>query len=208
MKQLLIADDHLLFAESLRFLLSYSDDYRVATLVTDSLTILSALRQQPVDLLVLDVNMPGLSGVGVAKAVRAEWPELPILAVSMETDYATVQAMLQAGATGYCPKTADQTDLMAALASVSRGEAYLSDALSQRLLTEQRLDPPAQPIWSTLTPREMEVTRLLVAGLSNTAIASQLYASPRTVETHRKNIYAKLQVHNAVELTTLFLKNR
>jgi DNA-binding NarL/FixJ family response regulator len=207
MKQLLIADDHLLFAESLRFLLSYSDTYRVAALVTNGLAVLPALRQQPVDLLVLDVNMPGSSGVSTAKAVRVEWPELPILAVSMETDYATVQAMLQAGATGYCPKTADQTDLMTALESVSRGVVYLSDTLAQPLLREPQ-PAPAPTVWRMLTRRELEITRLLVAGLSNTTIANQLYASPRTVETHRKNIYAKLQVHNAVELTTLFLNNQ
>ena len=207
MKQLLIADDHRLFAEGLQFLLNYSDAYRVAGIVTDGTTVLPALRQQPINILLLDVTMPGQSGVEVARAVRAEWPTLPILAVSMETDFATIQAMLRAGATGYCAKTADQTDLMTALDTVGRGESYLSETLRRTLLsapTQPQL-PATARLWATLTAREQEVARLLVQGLSNPAIANQLYISLRTVETHRKNSYAKLNVHNVVELTTLAL---
>ena len=206
MKQLLIADDHRLFAEGLQFLLNYSDQYRVAAIVPDGTTVLPALRQQPIDILVLDVTMPGQSGIDVARAVRAEWPTLPILAVSMETDATTVQAMLRAGATGYCAKTADQTDLMTALATVGRGEPYLSDTLRQILLTPQPQPAPTARLWATLTPREQEVARMLVQGLTNPSIANQLCISLRTVETHRKNSYAKLNVHNVVELTTLALQ--
>jgi DNA-binding NarL/FixJ family response regulator len=206
MKQLLIADDHRLFAEGLQFLLSYSDAYRVVGIVPDGITVLPALRQQPIDILVLDVTMPGQSGIEVAQAVRAEWPMLPILAVSMETDYTTVQAMLRAGATGYCVKTAGQADLLTALATVGRGESYLSDTLRRTLLPTQKQPTPAASPWATLTPREQEVARLLVRGLSNPTIADQLCISLRTVETHRKNSYAKLNVHNVVELTTLALQ--
>ena len=204
MQRLLIADDHRLFADGLRFLFQYTADYTVIDTVPAGADVLPALGQQPVDLLLLDVSLPDLSGPVVARAVRHHWPALPILAVSMDTEAETVRSMLQAGANGYCPKTADQADLMRALDAVGRGETYLDPSLRVACLQPPVARAGAQP-GPVLTPREQEVADLLLQGLSNTAIAGLTCTSPRTVETHRKNLYAKLGVHNVVELATRLL---
>ncbi|KAB7727959.1 response regulator [Rudanella paleaurantiibacter] len=208
MQRILIADDHRLFADGLRFLFQFSELYEVVEVVTLGGEVLPTLQRQSIDLLLLDVTLPDLPGPEVARSVRAFRPDLPILAISMETEAATVQAMLRAGVNGYCPKTAHHADLMSALDAVCGGEIYLDPSLQHVLLYPSEPLPPVpteEPVYR-LTPREQEVAHLLVQGLSNTAIATRTFTSPRTVETHRKNIYAKLGVHNAVELTTRLLQ--
>lgn len=199
MKNLLIADDHRLFAEGLQFMLSYSDAYRIVGMVSDGKAVMPFLRAQPVDLLILDVQMPGMSGIDVTRQVRPPFPTLPILAVSMQTDYDSVRAMFDAGVNGFCLKSAGRSELFLALDTVSRGEVFLSPELGA-VLAQGTPQPATPDRLHLLTNREREIVKLLVEGRSNTDIAERLYVSPRTVETHRKNIYAKLAIHHVTEL--------
>lgn len=205
MKNLLIADDHRLFAEGLQFMLSYSDDYRIVDTVADGKDVLPLLQKQSVDLLILDVQMPVMTGIDVTRQVRSIFPNLPILAVSMQNDYDSVRAMFDAGANGFCLKSAGRSELLQALDCVSRGEVFVSADLTTVLAMGTRRPTIPEPL-TVLTSREREIARLLANGHSNTDIAEQLYVSPRTVETHRKNIYGKLGIHHVTELTAFILK--
>ncbi|GAB2576459.1 response regulator [Spirosoma areae] len=204
MKRLLIADDHRLFAEGVQFMLNYSDDYQIVGIVSDGTAVMPFLVTQPVDLLLLDVQMPHLSGIDVARRVRLELPALPILALSMQTDYESVRAMFDAGANGFCLKSVGRNELLQALDSVSRGEFFLSPDVGA-VLAQGTLQSAAPDLSGLLTSREREIVQLLVEGRSNTDVAERLYISPRTVETHRKNIYTKLSIHHVTELTAFAL---
>ncbi len=156
--------------------------------MTDGPAVLPFLRNQPVELLLLDVRMPSLSGVEVARTVRQEFPTLPILAISMQNDSESVRAMLQAGVTGYCLKSAGRDELLAALALVNQGQWYFSPEVTQVLARGTTRPESGTP---ELTPREREIIQLIAGGRSNPAIAQHLFVSARTVETHRKNIWGR-----------------
>ncbi len=204
MKQLLIADDHRLFTEGLQFMFSYSDSYQIAGMVANGQAVMPFLQSRPTDLLLLDVQMPGLSGMQVARQVRPVFPDLPILVVSMQTDYVSVRGMFDAGANGFCLKSAGRDELLLALDRVSQGQAYLSPDLTA-VMTQAPPSPALVNRLHTLTTREQEIVRLLVDGCSNTDIAEQLFVSLRTIETHRRNIYTKLGIHHITELTAVSL---
>ena len=206
MKNLLIADDHRLFAEGLQFMLSYSNAYRIIGMVADGREVVPFLQAQPVDLLMLDVQMPIMSGIDVTRQVRSVFPVLPILAVSMQTDYESVRAMFDAGANGFCLKSAGRSELLQALDTVGRGECFLSPELGI-VLARGTHQTTTIDLLSLLTSREREIASLLAEGRSNPDIAERLYVSPRTIETHRKNIYAKLDIHHVTELTAFLLKH-
>ncbi|KAA9352722.1 response regulator [Larkinella humicola] len=205
MKHILIADDHRLFAEGLQFMLTYSEAYQIVGIVCNGKDVLPFLAAHPVDILLLDVQMPGMSGIEVTRQIRPKFPDLPILTVSMQTDYASVRAMFDAGVNGFCLKSAGRDELLQALDRVSQGLVFLSPDLTT-VLTRVAPLPATPELIHSLTPRENEIVQLLIEGYSNTDIAEQLFVSPRTVETHRKNIYAKLAIHHITELTTLMLK--
>ncbi|MBO0933346.1 LuxR C-terminal-related transcriptional regulator [Fibrella aquatilis] len=195
MRQLLIIDDHRLFADGLRFMLAQTPAYAVAGMVHTVAEVMPFLARHPVDLLLLDVDLPDGSGIELAEVVRAVYPTLPMLAVSMLDDISSVRRMMQAGATGYCVKSAGYDELLAGLACVSAGTPYLPAAYLQQLQNRQHgLDR------TSLTDREVDIVQLVAQGIANHQIADRLCLSTRTVETHRKNIYRKLGVHNNVEL--------
>jgi len=206
MKQILIADDHRLFAEGIQFMLSYSDEYRIIDVISDGSAVLPLLQAQLVDLLIMDVNMPEMSGIEVTRQVRLLFPDIPILAVSMQADYETVRAMFDAGANGFCLKSSGRNELFQALDQVIKGNVFLSPELTA-VLTQARPLKNSANLLKLLTIRESEISKLLVEGYSNTDIAERLFVSPRTIETHRKNIYGKLGIHHVTELTAYVLKH-
>ncbi|WP_428656729.1 response regulator [Runella sp.] len=208
MSMLLIADDHRLFADGLRFIIDYATEYQLAGVVHTGKEVVPFLKNRKVDVLLLDVDLPDKSGSEVAKEVRIECPWVKILAISMLNDYDSVQMMLGAGATGYCLKSAGKDELFAALAAVSQGEVYVSPSLFPVMMngqTEQKTHFK-NPLHE-LTNREIEVVRAFASGKSVNEIAESLFLSKHTVESHRKNIYAKLDLHSISELMVFVRKN-
>ncbi len=205
----LIADDHRLFADGLRFIIDYSADYQLAGVVHSGSGVIPFLKKHKVDILLLDVNLPDKSGSAVAKEVNISFPEVRILAISMLNDFETVQMMLKAGARGYCLKSAGKDEFFAALATVIAGDVYVSPSLLPVMLNgqnEQKKDSN-NPL-NDLTDREVEVLKAFAGGKSAGEIAETLLLSKHTVESHRKNIYAKLDLHSIHELRAFAVKHR
>lgn len=195
MKSLLIVDDHRMFADGIRFLLERSGEYAVAGVLHRGRELMPVLAATPVQGLILDIDLPDLSGFDLAQVARKAYPTLPILALSMLSDTHSVRRMMDAGATGYCIKSAGADELLAALRCVANHDTYLPPAYLHQLRAQRNGQEN-----TGLTNREAEVIRLITSGQSTKQIADQLFLSTRTVETHRKNIYRKAAVHTNVEL--------
>ncbi|MEZ0608529.1 response regulator [Fibrella sp. WM1] len=199
----LIIDDHRMFAEGIRFLLEQTNRYTVVGTLNRSRDVLHFLRQQPTHALLLDIDLPDGSGFELAGQIRAHFPKTAILALSMLTDTHSIRRMMESGATGYCPKNSGYDELLTALTAVLAGQTYLPPIyFEQREARQQGLDSTG------LSAREAEIAVFIASGISTQQIAEQLCLSPRTVETHRKNIYRKLGVHTNVELAAIARQRR
>ncbi|TAE40317.1 MAG: DNA-binding response regulator [Runella slithyformis] len=196
MKKLLIVDDHPIFAEGLRFLLESTTAYQIAGVLHKGQQVTPFLARTPIDVLLLDIQMPDISGFEVAEKVKKLYPKIKILALSMLGDKHSVHKMLEAGAAGYCIKNTSTDELMKAIKNVSENGNYLPNCCFQAT-TKNTLNAVESP----LTCQETKIMKLITAGRTTNQIATQLFVSVRTVETHRKNIYRKLGVHTNVELT-------
>jgi DNA-binding NarL/FixJ family response regulator len=198
--RVLIADDHPLFRGGLRALLSTVPDTAVVgEATTGDEAIALAAELQP-DLIVMDLQMPGVSGIDATRRILDTSPHIGILVVTMFEDDYSVFAAMRAGAKGYVLKDTDEEDILHAIRAVGKGEAIFSPAVARRMIdfftgarSEAERAVPARA-FPELTDREREVPDLIAQGLSKPEIASRLYLSPKTVRNHISNIFAKLQV--------------
>ena len=153
------------------------------------------------DVLVLDLSMPDLDGITVTKKIKPQFPELRILILTLHEDEALLRAALKAGAAGYILKRAAETELISAINIILRGDLYVDPAMIRTLVRDDAATAMAQPkTTEALTPREIEVLRLIVQGNTNRQIGEALSISMRTAEGHRANLSEKLGLHNRVEL--------
>lgn len=200
MPRILIADDHVLVAEALRTLLSTRHEHVEVVCRTEDL--LSRARQA--DLVLLDVSMPGIGGIEAARRLREGGSEVRILFLSMHDDEARVLGALRAGGNGYLLKDADAAEMFTAIDEVMRGSTFLSPRLTSALVTravQPELAAPAGARRSALTPRQIEVLRLVAEGKTLKEIAAALHVSPKTVEFHKARLTAQLGLHTTAELT-------
>lgn len=206
--RILLADDHTLVRAGVRRILEAEPGFQVVGEVSDSAAALEALAAGPVDVLVLDLTMPGLDGFEVLRRARAQWPDLKVLVLTMHADAEYVARAVQDGADGYLLKDSAVQDLVAAIAAVRAGRAYYSPPVQRELseLLRAHAAPP-RPM-DTLTEREREVLRLVVKGRSTKEIASELDISTRTVETHRANLMRKLNIKSVALLTQFAIRER
>ena len=193
MISVVVADDHPLVREGLRAVLSSTDGYDlVATADTGAAALRETLIFRP-DVLVLDIGMPDLSGIEVARRVTKAAPSVNVLMLTMFDDDDTLLAAIRAGALGYVLKGATAEETIRAIAAVAAGEAIFGPGLARRAL--QHISSPArQPTFPDLTQRERDVLELIASGLPNTTIAARLGLSPNTISNHISSIFAKLQV--------------
>ncbi len=197
--RIFIVDDHPLVIEGIKTLLMVEPDIEVVGTSTRSTEVIRLLHHLNVDVLLMDVNMPDISGLELAKAALKEFPLLKILALSVYADGMTVKDMVAAGVKGYLLKTASQQQLVAAVKTVAEGKKHLAEeALHNMLDTLQAQED--RPKNQLLTEREVEIVRLIEKEYSNKQIAESLFISERTVETHRKNIFRKTQTDSVVGL--------
>jgi two-component system response regulator NreC len=189
MVRILVTDDHSLLRSGLRLLLDREDDLQVVGEATTAEEALERTRAGGVDLVLLDIEMPGMGGLAGAERLRADHPDLGILVLSMHGEADDVRRAFAAGASGYVLKTAADEQLVQAVRAVASGERYLHPALGAVLAQP---DGPGGPV-DGLSPREREVLRLLALGHTNQEIAGMLVVSVRTVESHRSHVMTKLR---------------
>jgi DNA-binding NarL/FixJ family response regulator len=201
MTTLLLADDHAVVRQGLRALLE--PEFRVVAETGDGLQVAGLAERVRPDCVVLDLMMPGLNGLDVARQIHQRLPQTRIIVLSMHPDEAYVVEALKSGASGYVLKGSNSEELIQAIRECAAGRRYLSPSLSERVIQsyiERFAASAAVDAYETLTPREREVLHLAAEGLSNPRIAQRLSLSVRTVESHRANLMRKLSIHTQAEL--------
>ncbi|MGA2924534.1 MAG: response regulator transcription factor [Solirubrobacteraceae bacterium] len=193
--RIVLADDHQVVRRGLHLLLDSEQGFEVVAEAGDVETARRYVRGHHPTVLVLDLNMPGGSSLNAIPTLRAESPETQIVVLTMQDEPSFAREALGAGALGYVLKEAADTELVEAVRRAAAGEIYLNPRLGARIAAEP---PPGPP--DDLTDREVDVLRRIALGYTNAEIASQLYLSVRTVETHRQHIQQKLRLATRAEL--------
>ena len=199
-----IADDHALVRRGLADLLSDTPDLDVTGEAGSGDETLALLRRQPVDVLVLDLNMPAPSGLDLIKSIRAEFEHLPVLVLSAHPEDQYAVRVVRAGAAGYLTKEAAESDLVAAVRRVAEGQRYLTPVLAEALL--DALDTDGAAPHTVLSDREYQVLRLIASGKPVGAVAEELSLSVKTVSTYRTRLLKKMGMANNAELTRYALE--
>jgi len=201
---IVIAEDHKVLQQGLCSLLNGSDDLEVVGEAGDGMAAVNTTLQKEPDLLLLDLNMPGMDGFSVIDEVKRQCRRTKILALTMHREEDFVFQAFQAGIDGYCLKSAGWEELLQAIRSVLSGKHYVSTEISGTVLEgylDDRKTIRKKSPWETLTRREREVLKLVGEGRHNKDIADCLGISIKTVEKHRANIMDKLDIHSASALT-------
>jgi two-component system response regulator NreC len=200
--RVLIADDHPVLRSGLRVLLGADSDLEVvgeAGTGEETLRLAEELRP---DVVLLDISMPGESGIETVRRLKAKLPALKVLFLTMHEEEGMLLEALNAGADGYLIKRADEAEIVQAIRVVHRGDVYVHPAMTRALLSQaETAERPPEPV-EPLTHREIDVLRLLARGNTNRQIAELLALSIRTVESHRANLMGKLGLSSRVELVT------
>jgi len=201
MIKVLIADDHAIVRAGLRALIHSEPTMELVGEATGGFEAIELVEKFQPNVLVLDLSMPDLDGIAVTKKIKPQFPDLHILVLTIHDDEALLKAALKAGASGYILKHAAETELISAIHSVLRGDMYVDSSMVRKLLSDEAV-PAVKPSHSTesLTPREIEVLKLIVQGYTNRQIGEALSISMRTAESHRANLGGKLGLHSRVEL--------
>jgi two-component system invasion response regulator UvrY len=199
MIRVLLADDHAIVRAGLRELLADTGDIAVAGEAGTGQEALARAREGDFDVIVLDMSMPGRSGVELIKQIKNERPKLRILILSMHSEAQYAVRAIKAGASGYLTKDAAADQLVAAIRRVAGGGAYMSPEAAERLARDFERPSDAPP-HTLLSDREFQVLQLIVSGKSITAIAEALSLSVKTVSTHKTRIMEKMGITNQVEL--------
>ena len=199
-------DDHSLFREGLHFLLSNLDFIDEIYEAENGEQFISTLKQQPVDIVLLDIEMPLMNGIDAAKRALKMWPEIKIIALSMYSDENYYSSMIDAGACGFLLKNSNFSEVRKAILDVWEGKNYFSTEIMQSILL--RLNRKTQgELFDDLTEREIEILYYICKGLSNAEIADILSISKRTVDKHRENLLQKTQSKNTANLVIFAIKH-
>jgi two-component system response regulator NreC len=207
--KLILADDHAVVRSGLRMLLEVQSDIEIIAEVENGADAVKQTRLLQPDIVLMDIQMPGLNGIEATKQIKELAPKTAVLALTMHEDDQYFFEMLHAGASGYVPKRAAPDELLTAIRAVGRGEVYLYPSLASRLVQDylRRAESGDQThVYDDLTPREREVLTLIAEGLSNAEIAEKLVISVKTVDRHRENIMRKLNLHSRIDLVKYALK--
>ena len=200
----LIADDHKIMLAGLRSILEKQTDFEVVGEADNGRKAVQMAQEKKPDVVVMDVSMPDLNGIEATKQIIESLPETRVIALSMHSDKRFVMGMLRAGASGYLLKDCASQELANAIVQVAGGKKYLSPEITGVVIDDFLLGGSSEEVTtaaSPLSPREREVLQLIAEGWSTKQIASHLYVSVKTIETHRRQIMRKLDLHAIADLT-------
>jgi DNA-binding NarL/FixJ family response regulator len=208
MINILITDDHQLVIDGLQLMLSSETDLQCVATATDGAQALEVLARQPIDVILLDINMPGTNGVEACKRIHQDHPEVKVLILSMLKEASLIKLLVRSGAHGYLLKNAGKDEVVRAIRAVHRGERYYSpevaEIVMQSLAGESRANTTSP--FPSLSRREKQVLRLIVDEHTTGEIAEKLFISFGTVETHRRNLLIKLGARNTAGLVRVALE--
>ncbi len=207
--RILVADDHALVREGIRALLSLCNDLEVVGEASDGQEAIAATQRLAPDVVLMDINMPGLGGLEATLAIRRENPRTKILVLTQYDDREYVTRFIKSGASGYILKRAAGSELASAVRAVHRGGLVVDPALAREVLA-----PSGQPtvaasgdeLYQSLTDREKQVLKLVAEGNSNKEVAQLLAISVKTAMSHRERVMQKLEIHNRTELVKFALR--
>ena len=189
-----ITDDHYMVIEGIRSLLQNEKDIEWMGHASNADSCMAFLKNQQPDVILMDINMPGKSGIDLCKEVKEKYPGTFVIGLSTFNQQSFIHKMMENGASGYVLKNATQAELMDAITTVAKGRTYLSDEVAAVLKNTDNTNIPV------ITRREKEVLELIAEGLTNAEIAEKLFISNTTVDTHRKNLLVKFQTKNTASL--------
>ncbi len=202
--KVLIVDDHQLMIEGLKSLLEDENDIVFEGGANSMQEALSFLQAQPVDVILMDINMPGSSGIDATLRIKELYPAVKIIALTMHNDISIITRMIEAGATGYILKRTKMNEVIEAIRVVHNNQRYLGRDTQQIIMDNLSSPPdslePREEKKPVLSARESEVLNLIARELSNEQIAEKLFISERTVEAHRRNIFIKTKTKSIVGL--------
>ncbi|GAB3697789.1 response regulator transcription factor [Spirosoma flavus] len=209
--RVLLADDHDILLESLTLLLSRIDQVEVVGAVSNGQQALLFLQQNKVDVVLADLNMPILNGLGLASEIRKHHSQVRIILLTMVEEAAQIRDAIQIGVDGYLLKKSKRAEVEMAIRTVAGGQTYFSSAITRQLAQLPDATSTSGQLQAdeveTLTAREREILFLIIQDLTNQEIAARLFISSLTVETHRRNLYRKLGVSSALGLMRYALRN-
>ena len=211
MIKIFIADDHTMFADGIESLLSQEDGVMVVGKCFDGESIFENVDKEAIDVLLLDVNLPKMSGIEVVKRLSKENPNIKVLALSMYNEESFISEILNNGALGYILKNTGRTELLRAIKTVHQGQSYFSEAVTQTIMKglvkkqeKENKNPKNLP---KISRREKEVLELIIEEHTTQEIAEKLFISLKTVESHRSSLLAKLNARNTAGLVRVAIRN-
>jgi len=205
--RVLIADDHPIVREGFKKIITADADMVVEDEADSGQAVLKILHQKKYDIVLLDISMPGRNGLDIMKDIKANWPNLPVLIVSMYPEEQFAVRAFRAGASGYLAKTSAPTELISAIRKITQGGRYISEALAEKLTYYLYQDAEKLP-HETLSDREYQVMLMIASGMTAAEIAQELSLSVKTISTYRTNILEKMNMKNSVEMTLYAIQNK
>jgi two-component system, NarL family, invasion response regulator UvrY len=205
MIQVLVADDHAIVRRGLTQIVNETMDLRVTAEATNGNEVIDLLRSQPIDVVLLDLNMPGPAGLDTLKLIKSEFPDTAVLILSVHSEEQYGVRMLRAGASGYLSKETAPDQLVQAIRRVADGGRYLTPTTAEALLSH--IDSPGPP-HTLLSDREFQVLRMLASGKSATEIADALSISIKTVSTYRARVLTKMNLKSNADLTRYAIEHQ
>jgi NarL family two-component system response regulator LiaR len=207
--KILIADDHPLVRQALKNLVETQSDMRVVAQAENGAEAIKLVREFLPNVVIMDIGMPVMDGLEATRQIKAKFPKVAILVLTVHTDQEHIIGILKAGAAGYLTKVTIGDDVIKSIRTIMAGESVLESSVMQQILSSVTPEPvkkmPSE-FYSVLTPREILILRLAAKGLSNKSIASQLSLKEYTVKSYLKDIFAKIHVSSRTEAVMIGLK--
>jgi len=209
----LIVDDHKIIRDGIKSLLQDVENIKILGEASNGLEAIEFFKNQPTDVVIMDIRMPEMSGIETTKYLTENYPGVKVLALTMHDEEAFIYKMLNAGASGYLLKNVGKEEFVTAINKIYKGENYFSLDMATKMITNMMFAKPndtsehVEDDDMQLTKREIEVIKLIAEGLTSQDIADKLFISPRTVDTHRRNLLQKLNVKNTAELIKFAIKH-
>lgn len=202
--KVILVDDHQIVREGFKLILLLDDSFETIGEAESATTLFTLLKEKTPDVIVLDISMPGLSGIEICKQIKTTSPSTKILFVTANVDTTHLKAAIKVGGDGFLPKDSSSQELTTAISEIAKGNTYYSQKITGLLVKVMTMSSEEKE--TELTLRELEIVKQLADGKLQKEIASTLFISPRTVETHKKNIQKKLGINNTVDLVKFAIR--